>query len=245
MSSTKEEHTYWEGGPMRLTESILTQKVTTSETRVSSFTQDLKEKIHATREEFERTISDIDLNKTTDILSADISRHEVENLETIVEEQLNIIEQGDYKEKLKEFIKLQHQAASYIVELKQKYKEASQLNKDLVDQAKDNNQTMLRAVHDVEQATAIAEMKANADYSNRLRMTKMIAVNPPPLYDTYRGFGCASGMLTFFNEELDDYFDDMLIVNRPDKCRIIMKSLGDKSVEYKNTIRRFFANKTW
>ena len=87
---------------MRLTESILTQKVTTNDTLMSSFTQDLKDKIKDTKEEFERTISGIDLNKTTEILSIETDKQEVEDLETIVDEQLKAIDAGEYKEKLKE-----------------------------------------------------------------------------------------------------------------------------------------------
>ena len=225
---------------MRLTESILTQKVTTNDTLITSFTQDLKEKIKVTKDEFERTISGIDFNTTTEILGLDTSTQEVEDLDTIVDEKLKEVTEQNYKEKMKEYLKLQQQAASYIIDLKSKYKDLDKVNKNLVDQAKGNNATMLRAVQDVEQVTAIAEIKANAEHNNRLKMTKMIAVNPPPLYDSYRGFGSASGMLAFFNEELEDYFEDMLITDRADKCRIIMKGFGDKSVEYKNTVRRFF-----
>ena len=76
--------------------------------------------------------------------------------------------------------------------------------------------------------------------SNRIQLTKLMAMNPPPLFDTNPRFGSASGLLSFLNEELEDYFSDICVEDKTEKCRLLLKIFGGKSEEYKRTTRRFF-----
>ena len=117
------------------------------------------------------------------------------------------IQVGDYKAKLEEALKLQEKATQYILSLKDRCKQSDQLNKELVEQVKKNNQNMLEKVVEGEIAQAAAQEQFNKDHANRLKMTEMAAVHPPPKFDSYKNFGTAVGMLAFMNEELEEYSD--------------------------------------
>ena len=222
-----------------MSESILTRNVTTVDTTMNSFTQILKDRMLTTKEELDTTLASIDLEKTADMLKVDQKDQEVEDIDQIVQQEIGEIEETDYKAKLEEFIKLQHKAAKYVTGLKAQFKEVNDMNKELVDSAKQNNTHILQVVQDAENAADKAAQAFNRDQANRMKMTKMVAVNPPPSFDTYKNFGTAVGMIAFFNEELEEYFEDMMIIDKKDKCRILLKAFGDKSSEYKCTAMRF------
>ena len=243
MFINKNNATHWDGGPIRLSESVLTRNVTTVDTTMNSFTQILKDRMLTTKEELDTTLASIDLDKTANMLKVDQKDQEVEDIDQIVQQEIGEIEETDYKAKLEEFIKLQHKAAKYVTDLKAQFKEVNDMNKELVDSAKQNNTHILQVVQDAENAADKAAQAFNRDQANRMKMTKMVAVNPPPSFDTYKNFGTAVGMIAFFNEELEEYFEDMMIIDKKDKCRILLKAFGDKSSEYKCTAKRFFQQK--
>ena len=74
----------------------------------------------------------------------------------------------------------------------------------------------------------------------KVKLVKLTSQMPPPLYDTSEHFGSADGMIVFLNEELEDYFEDVTITDKREKCRLLLKCFGDKGLEYKLTIKRFY-----
>ena len=232
--------TFWEGGPIKLRESILTREVNTNKNLLDTFTKDLRDRIQDTKIELDRTIQSIGIENSSDLLDLEQSQLEVADLEGLVNEDMNKVQANDFEQKLREAYKLQRQAAKYIVDLKSKYKEVQAKSKALAAQAQDSNKSVLNALADAGSSTNALEVQFNRDQANRLRMAKMVAINPPPKYENSEGFGTAAGMLVFFNEDLEEYFDDMVIIDKAEKCRFIIKTFGKKSSEYKSTIRRFF-----
>ena len=244
MTTTTKTGSYWDGSPVRLSESVLTQDGSSIKLLIDSFTQDLKEKIQKTKDEFDQTIENVDFEKSADVLDLDQSELEVDDLDELVKQQLAKLNPNEYKDKLREALELQHRAAQYIVELQTRYRVVDGISKRLVDQAEHTNTSLLSVVDDVEKARQVAELEFNRDQARRLKMTSMVKVNPPPKFDHHEGFGTPEGMIAFFNEDLEEYFEDMFIVDKIDKCRLIRKTFGDKSSEYKSTVRRFFQHET-
>ena len=240
MSSTKRTGTYWEGSPLNLSESLLTRTITATKSLMNTFTDDLKDQVGQNKHEFDKTVAGIDLNQTKEILTKGQNDQTVENLDQLIDDQMKDITQDQYKTKLEEALKLQEKAAQFILTLKDKCKQSDQLNEELVKQNEKNNEVILTKLLEAKVAQTTAENDFNKDHANRLKMTEMVAVNPPPKFDSYKNFGTAVGMLAFLNEELEEYFDDMYVIDKSDKCRMIIKTFGDRSAEYKSTARRFF-----
>ena len=88
------------------------------------------------------------------------------------------------------------------------------------------------------------EQKFNINFTNRLKLTKIIGSNPPPKFENHASFGTANGLLAFLNEDLEDYFEDICLNDTKEKCRMILKIFGDKSQNYRNTAKRFFTQET-
>lgn len=240
MAHVRNTGVYWDGGPIRLQESLLTQKITTNNSFVQEFTHDLRDRLEKAKAELDNTMSSIDLNQTNQLLQNDTFNEEVKDLDAIVQREIDAIDQNDYKAKLEEKIKLEYQAAQYIAEMKRQFKELTENYKELADKTEDRNKEMLVSIQQAQNEFTKEEDQFNIDQANRLRLTKMVTVNPPPKFDNFRNFGTPTGMLAFFNEDLEEYFDDMMISERKDKSRLIIKTFGGKSAEYKATAKRFF-----
>ena len=223
---------------MNLKEDILRLKVYVQP--FLKFTEDLRKRLNETKAELDATLNKVDLDKSNAVISKDETGEVVADLETAVQEQLNEIEEDEILPKLREALTLQYKAAQFIVTLKAKLKETNELNEQLLQKASKDHDTMLHTVDRYETENAANEERRNITMSNRIQLTELIALNPPPLFDTNSRFGSASGLLLFFNEDLEDYFSDICVEDKTEKCRLLLKIFGDKSEEYKRTTRRFF-----
>ena len=229
--------TYWEGGPMKLTEPPA-RNVTTK--AFDSFVFNLRDAIQKTKDEVDTTLADARLNKSIDMRNKQVSDTKITDLDTIVDEKIAEIEQTQHEEKLKEYLKLQYQAASHIVELKAKMKETEEVNDELKTQIENQNDTLLQTVTNLENEKTEELKRHNITMSNRIKMTKLISMNPPPKFENYTAFGTANGLLSFLNENLEDYFEDICMTDKEEKCRILVKIYGEKCENYKYTTKRFF-----
>ena len=230
--------TYWEGGPVTLTESITTRKATADS--YDAFIAELREQIERTKTEFDITLAETKLNQSAAIREKKITDYEVTDIDDIVETTAAEIKEAERADKIKEFLKLQYQAASFIVELKGRIKETEDINRNLKAQVEHHNNALIRQVTEIEKE----KQRVTMNTTNRLKITKMIGSNPPPKFDDHKAFGTPNGMLAFLNEDLDEYFEDICLTDMREKCRLILKTFGQKSEDYKCTARRFFRQET-
>ena len=240
MSKLNISGTCWEGGPVKLTESILTRKATTNG-NFDSFVSGMMSELNKAKDDLDATLASVDFEQSKAIRNKTTAQAVVEDIDTKVDEDVKNIKEDQYKEKLKECLKLQYQAASFIVDLKGKVKEAEENNKDIADKAEQQNVTFKQQIEHVEQSWDANAKKYNVDIGNRIKLTKLVGLNPPPKFDSYKGFGTSTGLLTFLNEDMEDYFEDICVWESREKCRLIMKMFGPKSENYKATARRFFS----
>ena len=150
---------FWDGGPVRLTESVLTRKVTTSDRSIERFTKDLRDKIMDTKSELDKTIQSIGKEDAEHVLDWDESNLEVEGLEGLVDKDMAEVQADQYEVKLREAYKLQHQAAQYIVDLKRQCRDVDNVRQTLAEQAKDANKSILTALAKVENASQLADIE--------------------------------------------------------------------------------------
>jgi len=141
MSSNKSSGAYWEGGPARLEESILTRKTTTN-CDLEKVMKSFRERLQEAKDDFDNTIADTDGEGTKELLGKEHSNMEINEIDQTVEKEVSQITSGDYEEKLKESYKLQYQAAEYIKKLKEKLKEREEVTKDLKEK-QDANSTAI------------------------------------------------------------------------------------------------------
>ena len=224
---------------MNLIESIFARKRDKTNA-FSAFTDDLKQKIQTNKEELDATIQTVKLASGSELLNKSQEDEVIEDLETTVSDQVEQIAAGEREEKLKESYMLNKKAAQYIVNMKDKLREAEEMNQTLIDQMQRDQTTIMSAVHEHEDDKLKAQEVYNTTVSNKMKLIQLTAMNPPPLFDTCTGFGKASGLLAFFNEDLEDYFVDICVEDNIEKSRLLLKVFGDKSVEYKRTTKRFF-----
>ena len=232
--------TYWEGGPAKLTESIVARKATTD--NFASFLEGMKDAIERAKTELDMTLnesSDI-LNQSTAIREKKAEETEITDLDTLVDAKVKEIQKDEQEAKLKEFLKLQYKAASHIVDLKAKMKETEEMNATLKTCVESQNDKLLDKVQEIEIQKTKDDQRVNMSMTNRIKLTKLVSANPPPKFDKHKAFGTASGLLAFLNEELEDYFDDICMTEKDEKCRLILKAFGERSEDYKCTARRFF-----
>ena len=221
--------TFWEGGPMKLTESVIDKKKKSSDAFLN-FTNTLREQLYVTKDELDATIASIPNEDTAGILKQSESDEVIEDLETTVDAKVGDIAENDRENELKEAFKLQCKAAQYIANMKEQLKETNELNKKLVDQMNKERENVLDAVKTQEVLDRDLDSKFNVNVANRIQLTKLIAANPPPVFENSPRFGSAGGLLAFLNEEVEDYFLDICVEETAEKCRLLLKIFGDKSV---------------
>ena len=229
---------YWEGGPVTLTESITARKATAN--KYDSFIEGLREQIERTKSELDATLADTKLEQSTAICEKKANECEVSNIDTLVNEKAAEITAEEREQKIKDFLKLQYQAASFIVDLKTQIKETEKVNHELKTQVDQQNNILINKMNELEKE----EQKMNINMTNRLKLTKMIGANPPPKFDDHKAFGTANGLLAFLNEDLNEYFEDICMTDTNEKCRLVLKTFGPRSEDYKCTARRFFMQET-
>ena len=230
--------TYWDGGPVTLTESITARNATAK--TYNSFIDGLREQIERTKIDLDATLAEPKFEKSFAILEKKTNECQVADLETIVNQKASEVQEHEREQKIKDLLRLQYQAASFIVELKSQIKDTQKLNRELKAQVEHQNILLMNKINGIEKFTS----QDNMNMANRLKMTKMIGSNPPPKFDHHKGFGTADGLLAFLNEDLNEYFEDMCIIDKSEKCRLILKIFGSKSEDYKCTTRRFFMQET-
>ena len=225
---------------MNLVEQTVLSEQLTKNQVFSNMTDDLKAKMADNKEQLDATMASVDLNTTAQLVQEDQKNIEVANLEEDVNAALAEIQANEKDEKLKEALMLQGKAAQFILTLKDQLKESNERNQELVQTADTNQANMLTVLNAYEQQQENVHQHFNVDINNRLQLTKLVAANPPPVYDNSRHFGTACGLLAFLNEDLEDYFLDICVYSNAEKCRLLLKTFGEKSDEYKRTTRRFF-----
>ena len=205
-----------------------------------SFVFNMREAIQKTKDELDATLADARLDQSIAMRNKQISETQITDLDTIVDEKIAEIDQNEHEEKLKEFLKLQYQAASHIVELKAKMKETEEVTDVLKQQIENQSDILLHTVNNLENEKTQELKRHNITMGNRIKMTKLININPPPKFDNNTGFGTANGLLLFLNENLEEYFEDICVTHKEEKCRILMKIYDEKGQDYKYTTKRFF-----
>ena len=217
-------------------------KARNTTTNTNSFLEKMKKAIQKTKDELDITLTESMniLNQSTTIRNQKAEEVEIADLDQAVDDKVKDIGEEEREAKLKECYKLQFKAASHIVDLKSKMKEAEEMNDDLKNQVQVQNVALLDKVNELTVMKNKEEHKFNINMNNRLKLTKLIGANPPPKFDKHKAFGTASGLLAFLNEDLEDYFDDICMTEKDEKCRMILKIFGEDSENYKCTARRFF-----
>ena len=178
--------TYWEGGPAKLTESIVARKATTD--NFASFLEGMKDAIERAKTELDMTLnesSDI-LNQSTAIREKKAEETEITDLDTLVDAKVKEIQKDEQEAKLKEFLKLQYKAASHIVDLKAKMKETEEMNATLKTCVESQNDKLLDKVQEIEIQKTKDDQRVNMSMTNRIKLTKLVSANPPPKFDKHK-----------------------------------------------------------
>ena len=210
---------YWEGGPVKLTESILARNATTK--AYDSFLANMKNSIQKAKDDFDRTLNETNdiQNKSALVREKTLEDIDIDQIEQAVSEKMKNINKNEQEQKLAECFKLQFKAASYIDKLKEAMKEAEKANKELSIQARTQHETLLATIKNEEASKIQEEQNFNVNMKNRLKFVKIIQNNPPPKFESHAMFGTIHGLLAFLNEDLEEYFEDIFLDDKFEKCR--------------------------
>ena len=160
------------------------------------------------------------------------------------EEEIPAIEQGThqsmleaYKAAYEEKCKVEQKAIKYIDTLKEKAGESQLLQEQLIQEA------TIRATDVMDGAFSdfLNESNQNlrtlhAPSHDRVRLAQLVSKLPPPKYNPSND--SASKLIIFLNEDLEEWFEEIGIETKSEKCAYIHKIFSD-NIGYKQTTKRF------
>jgi len=238
---------YWNGKPAELASKSIRARQAPTQGYIDQFATELKEAIETNQTLLDQTI---DNKQNGEEPPEKVEDTEIDNLDTIVEQEINglTITGGDeataYKEKLKEGLKMSKKSIDFIKKLKQKLADEKANNAIIQENAQKTIEEIAQLYAGFEVDKAQKEDEANKNLQTKIKINKMVAQNPPPKFDNYRGGKSAADLILFLNEELEEYFEDLCIFEKLEKCRLLTKIYGNDCAQHKQTTKRFLQQKS-
>ena len=156
------------------------------------------------------------------------------------------IEQGDhtsmleaYKAAYEEKCRIEQKAISYIETLHGEVDSSRKVQDDLIAEAQIRAASIMEANYSaLKQEAEKSAMMGENKVGDKFRFSMNVRKNPPPLYDLK--IDSAFSLIMFLNEDLEEWFEEMDITEKPDKCHQILKIFGSETMGHRQTARRFF-----